>query len=133
MTKVAVLGAGNGGMTLSAHLGLEGHEVRLFELPDYAKDLDAVRQEGGIRISGVEKQGFGPVASATTSIAEALQGAEVILNPVPANAFEPFATLAGPHLEDGQIVVVMGKGGGSVTWHQALRKLGIEHVIPDLW
>lgn len=129
MTKVAVLGAGNGGMTLSAHLGLEGHEVRLFEFPDYAKDLDAVRQEGGIRISGVEKQGFGPVASATTNIAEALQGAEVILNPVPANAFEPFATLAGPHLEDGQIVVVMGKGGGSVTWHQALRKLGIERDV----
>jgi opine dehydrogenase len=120
MTHVAILGAGNGGMTLAAHLGLEGHDVRLFELPEYA-NFEAIQAQGGIKISGVEKQGLGRVALATCDPAAAVHGAQVILNPVPAYAFELFARAAGPYLEDGQIVIAMGKGGGSLTWSQALR------------
>ncbi len=125
MTTVAILGAGNGGMTLAAHLGLEGHTVRLFDFAEYA-NFQAIQDQGGIRISGVEKQGLGPVALATSDAAAAVQGAEIILNPVPAYAFENFARAAAPHLADGQVVVAMGKGGGSVIWAQALRGLGLK-------
>ena len=128
MTKVTILGAGNGGMTLAAHLGHEGHEVRLFEFPQYA-DFAALREQGGVRISGVEKQGLGKVAVATSDIGEAVRGAEIILNPVPAYAFETFARAAAPHLEDGQIVVAMGKGGGSLTWAQTLRQCGVKKNV----
>ncbi|MFQ5610552.1 MAG: NAD/NADP octopine/nopaline dehydrogenase family protein [Anaerolineae bacterium] len=129
MTKVAILGAGNGGMTMAAHLGLEGHEVRLYELPVYAGGLAEVSAQGGIRISGVEKEGFGAVALATSDIAAALHGAEVVFNPVPAYAYGTLARVAAPHLEDGQIVVTMGKGGGSVAWSQVLKELGIEKDV----
>ena len=128
MTRVAILGAGNGGMTMAAHLGLDGHEVRLFELPEYAA-LDEVREHGGIRISGVEKEGLGAVALATSDIAAALRGAEVIFNPVPFYAYEAFAYSAAPHVENGQIVVAMGKGGGSVAWWQVLRELEIQSEV----
>lgn len=128
MTKVAILGAGNGGMTLAAHLGLDGHEVRLFETPEYA-NFGPIREQGGIRISGVEKQGLGSVAVATSDPAEALSGAEVILNPVPAYAYQAFARLTAPYLENGQVVVAMGKGGGSVIWAQVLSALGVKAEV----
>jgi opine dehydrogenase len=128
MTKVAILGAGNGGMTLAAHLGLEGHEVRLFDFAEYA-NFDQIREQGGIRISGVEKQGLGRVALATSDVAAAVRGAEVVFNPVPAYAFETFARAAAPHLEEGQVVVAMGKGGGSVIWSQVLHELGLEKNV----
>jgi opine dehydrogenase len=125
MTKVAILGAGNGGLTLAAHLGHDGHEVRIFEFPDFASNLEGISEQGGINISGVEKQGLGKVTLATTQIEEALAGAEVVINPVPATAFRAFARAAGPHLEDGQIIIVMGKGGGSITWRQILKEEGV--------
>ncbi len=128
MSKVAILGAGNGGMTLAAHLGLDGHEVRLFELAEYA-NFEQIREQSGIRISGVEKQGLGKIALATSDIATAVRGAEVIFNPVPAYAYEIFARAAASHLEDGQIVVAMGKGGGSVVWSQVLREPGVKKNV----
>jgi opine dehydrogenase len=128
MTKVTILGSGNGGMTLAAHLGHDGHEVRLFEFQQYA-DFAALREQGGVRISGVEKQGLGKVAIATSDMGEAVGGAEVILNPVPAYAAETFARAAAPCLENGQIVVAMGKGGGSLTWAQALRERGVKTEV----
>lgn len=128
MTRVAILGAGNGGMTLAAHLGLDGHEIRLFEMPQYA-NFDAIRAQGGIQMSGVEKTGLGRVAVATSDPAEAVRGAQVILNPVPAYAFELFARSVGPYLEDGQVVVAMGKGGGSVIWAQVLRELKLSPAV----
>jgi opine dehydrogenase len=129
MSKIAILGSGNGGMTLAAHLGLEGHEIRLFDLPEYADNLDEIQKNGGINISGVEKQGLGPVAFTTSDIAKALNGAEIILNPVPAYAYELFARLATPALQDGQIVVTMGKGGGSLIWAQTLRQQRISKNV----
>lgn len=35
--KVAVLGAGNGGMTAAAELKEKGFEISLYELPQFAK------------------------------------------------------------------------------------------------
>ena len=129
MTKVAILGAGNGGMTLAAHLGHDGHEIRLFELPEYAQDLEEVRKQGGIKISGVEKEGVGAVKIASSDIVEVISGAEVIINPVPAYAFEKFAELAAPHLEAGQIIITMGKGGGSLTWRQTIKSAGVTNSV----
>ena len=37
--KVTVLGAGNGGHALSFHLAKNGHEVLLFEHPNFAKSI----------------------------------------------------------------------------------------------
>jgi opine dehydrogenase len=129
MKKVAILGAGNGGMTMAAHLGHEGHEIRLFELPDYAADLGEINTRGGIRISGVEKDGFGAVAIASSDIKEVLAGAEVIFNPVPAYAYKTFAKIAAPFLEDNQIIVAMGKGGGSLEWMKELQNQGVKKDV----
>ena len=45
--RVAVLGAGNGGITAAADLKLRGFEVSLFELPQFSRNIDLLRERKG--------------------------------------------------------------------------------------
>lgn len=45
--KVAIVGAGNGGLTACADLKERGFEVSLFESDKFCKDLDFIKKEGG--------------------------------------------------------------------------------------
>ena len=56
--KVAVLGAGNGGCAFAGHLVTKGFEVGLYEDPKFRKNIDEVKEKGGVElIETVE--GFG--------------------------------------------------------------------------
>ena len=64
--------------------------------------------------------GFAPIALATTDIAEALDGAEVVLVVGPAYATESLGADAGPHLRPGTTVVVCpGSCVGSLAFKRA--------------
>jgi len=43
--KVSVLGAGNGGQALSAHLAMKGVEVNLFEHPNFKKNVEEIAEK----------------------------------------------------------------------------------------
>ncbi|UCF09474.1 MAG: NAD/NADP octopine/nopaline dehydrogenase family protein [Candidatus Bipolaricaulota bacterium] len=128
--KVAVLGAGSGGFMSAADLGQMGYEVALF-----SRNIDkvaGVKATGGIEILDIDSNPtgrFGEVACATDDIAEAVKGAKVILNPIPYFVCEEYARLVAPHLEDGQVVLYLGKGGASLTWARVLRELGIDKKV----
>lgn len=87
--KVSVLGAGNGGQALSAHLALKGIEVNLFEHPNFKKNVEGISRKGGIELSG-KLQGFGKISLATTDIKKAIEGASVIMIVAPSFAQETF-------------------------------------------
>ena len=135
MVKVAVLGAGAGGYTYAADLTLLGHTVNLFELPALKKNIQPVLKYGGIEIledmaePGPERAGFAKINQVTTDIKETVRGVDIVLNPVPANYYETFAKTAAPYLEDGQVVVTLGKGGGSVMWYNAVKAMGIKKDV----
>ena len=64
--------------------------------------------------------GFAPIALATTDIAEAMDGAEVVLVVGPAYATESLGADAGPHLRPGTTVVVCpGSCVGSLAFKRA--------------
>ena len=46
MKKIAVLSAGNGGQALAADLALRGHDVALYDLPQFATAIEAIRRRG---------------------------------------------------------------------------------------
>jgi len=128
--KVTVLGAGNGGFMAAADMGLAGYEVALFSRN--VEKIKGVKERGGIEVLDIDSKPtgqFGKVACATDDIAEALKGAQVILNPVPFFVCEEYARLAAPHLEEGQVVLYLGKGGASLTWAKVLRELGKKEKI----
>jgi len=128
--KIAVLGAGSGGFMSAADFGLMGYEVALF-----SRNIDkvaGVKAKGGIEVLDIDSKPtgqFGKVACATNDIAEAVKGAKVILNPIPYFVCEEYARLVAPHLEEGQIVLYLGKGGASLTWARVLREMGIEKKV----
>ena len=128
--KVAVLGAGSGGLMCAADMGSQGYEVALFSREE--DKLTEVRAKGGIDVLDIDSRPtgiFGKVALVTCDIRAALEGAQVILNPVPYFACEEYARLVAPHLEEGQVVLYLGKGGACLTWAKVLRELGIQRKV----
>lgn len=128
--KIAVLGAGSGGLMCAADMGHQGYEVALFSRD--ANKLTEVRAKGGIDVLDIGSRPTGvcgKVALATDDIAAALAGAQVVLNPVPYFVCEEYARLAAPHLEEDATVIYLGKGGASLTWAKVLRELGIRKKV----
>jgi opine dehydrogenase len=128
--KIAVLGAGNGGFMAAADLGHQGYEVSL-----YSRDMEKIRgvkEKGGIEVLDIDSKPsgvFGKVGLVTSDVAEAVKGAQVILNPVPYFVCEEYARRAAPHLEDDQLVLYLGKGGACLAWAKVLKELGIRKKI----
>ncbi len=128
--KVAVLGAGSGGFMCAADFGNMGFEVALFSRE--ADRVKGVKAKGSIEVVDIESKPMdmkGTVALVTSDIAEAVRGAQVIVNPIPYFACEEYARLVAPYLEEGQTVIYLGKGGASLTWAKVLRELKIDKKV----
>jgi opine dehydrogenase len=120
MTTVAIIGAGIGGVYLVAELGLAGHRLRLHDLDDTR--LADIRAHGGV---DVEPDGFAAVERATTDLAAALDGAEIIIVVTGGNAQPTVARTLVPLLRDGQIVLlIQGNTGGSLVVRRTLNAAG---------
>lgn len=48
MSKITVIGAGNGGMAMAYSLGKSGHEVCIYDSPKFPAQVNAVKEQGGI-------------------------------------------------------------------------------------
>ncbi len=128
--KIAVLGAGSGGLMCAADMGAQGYEVALFSRQE--DKLTEVRAKGGIDVLDIQSRPtgvFGKVALATSDIGAALKGAQLVLNPVPYFVCEEYARLSAPHLEEEAVLLYLGKGGASLTWAKVLRELGIQRKV----
>jgi len=100
--KIAVLGGGHGAYAAAADLSEAGHAVRLWRRD--AAALKALMLAGSITLKDGNGQREVPLALATTNIAEALHGVELIIIPSPAIAQQDIASAMAPHLVDGQVI-----------------------------
>jgi opine dehydrogenase len=120
--RFCVLGAGNGGLAMAAHLVLKGYEVSLFNRSQFR--LNPVIARGGIEVNG-EVAGFAPISIATTDPREAIEGADVLMVVVPANGHEFIARKVAPYLEDGQIILLNpGRTCGAIEFRNVLKEEG---------
>ena len=128
--KIAVLGAGNGGKATAADLTLAGHKVNLYEAPQFEENLKPIWEADGINLVGVGRNGFAKIMRVTTDMAEALDGAEMIIPVVPAFGHKPLAKACAPHLANGQILVLNpGSTLGCLDFIQALERAGSKAKI----
>ena len=122
-SPIAVLGAGNGGLAMAGHLSLMGFDVRLFNRSE--ERLWGVKSTGGIDVVG-EIEGHGTIEVATTSIEEAIAGAELLMVVVPATGHKWMAEHIAPYLKDGQIIVLHpGRTFGALEFKQVLVSKGV--------
>jgi len=120
--SIAILGAGHGGYAAAADLTRRGFEVRL--QARNAERLAPIRASGGIEVHGVH-EGFVKVDRTTTSVAEAIEGADLVLLPVPGTAFADYAAeLAPVHRPDVPIFLCPGHTGGGLHFLHELRRAG---------
>lgn len=121
--KIAVLGGGNGSFAAAGDFALGGQEVRLWRRDS---DMVAAHRAAGSRILVKDVNGRHDVqlALVTSDIAEAVNGAELILCPAPAFAQSDIARQLAPHLCDGQVVFLPPATFGSMIFAHAAREAG---------
>ena len=125
--KIAVLGAGNAGLTFAGDLTLGGHYVNLCELPGMENRLLPIKESGGIiEMAGACRSGYAKLNMLTTNMEEGLKEVEVILIATPAYRHILFAEAIAPHLKDGQMIVLNpGYSFGAVEVANVLKGKGI--------
>ena len=127
--KVAVLGGGNGSHTISADLTLKGLTVNMFEMEQFAENMQGVFKTKIIEMSGVAGSGKAKLNMVTSDIAQAIKGVEVIFLPLPGFVIASYTRLLAPHLEDGQIVVMIPGTMSALEFLTGIREHGCEHDV----
>ena len=123
--KIAVLGAGNGGLTFAGDLALAGHTVNLWEPPQFKENIEPIQKAGHIEMRGVAREGLARLNLVTTDANEALDGVKVIIAATPAYGHVAFAEAIAPHLQEGQMVILNPSYGlGQVEFANTLKKKG---------
>lgn len=122
-THYTVIGAGNGGKAMAAHLALKGFPVTLYNRT--LKNIAAIKELGGIELESYEggPRGFGQLALVTSDMGEALERANVIMVVVPATGHADIAQAAAPYLRHGQIILLNpGRTGGVLEFTHVLQQ-----------
>lgn len=136
--RIAVIGNSsiNLGVASAGDLALAGHEVNFFVWPEDAAFLDIIKAQNGIEVRGdvrelvSGKTGRASLRTATTDIAEAVEGAELIIVDVPWPALEQRFEQLLPVLTNGQVVHVNMHGyWSSFRVAEMLREADKEGVI----
>lgn len=129
-SKIAIIGGGNGAITMAAELTLRGFYVRLWEFPTHRdKTLGPIIEEGGIHLQG-KINGFAKLEPDRfpIDIKSALDGVNIVMVIVPAFAHAMTAETCAPHLTKDQIVVLSPSTGGALEFAAVLHSHGIQDV-----
>jgi len=117
--RIAVFGAGAGGTAVAFDCATQGHEVRLFDFPQFADNIAAIAAQEGVHADG-DLVGFARIETASHDAARTLDGAELIYIVGPAYSTEPFGEALAGKLEAGQTVIVSpGSCGGALAFRHA--------------
>jgi opine dehydrogenase len=126
---VAVLGGGNGGHAVAADLSLAGLKVNFFELPHFAGPFEKVLRTREVRLEGVSRDGMAKLNLATTDVEQAVKGAEILFVITPAFGHKVMAEAVAPHVQDGQIIVLMPGSGGSLEFAKIFKEKKVRKEI----
>ena len=107
MRTVAVLGAGSWGTALAVHLGRLEHDVRLWARDAHLASELLARRANPVYLPDVV---LPPRVLPTPSLAEALEGAELVVSAIPSHGTRDTLRAARPHLPPGTVIVSTAKG-----------------------
>ena len=117
--NITVLGAGAGGTTVAFDCAAHGHQVRLFDFPQFPDNIARIADQGGIHAGG-DISGFSDIAYAGHDIDRALDSADLIYVVGPAFSTGPFGEAVAGKLKPGQTVIVTpGSCGGALAFKRA--------------
>ena len=130
MMKISVIGAGRIGWATAGHMALSGHEVRLYEFPEFRDSIADLSKTQVLKVINVCRETGIPsgdvrLAYVGTDEKKALENVETVLIAVPAFAERKAAEICAPYLVSGQTVVMLaGCIYGSVEFLKTVREKG---------
>jgi len=126
--KIAVLGAGNGGQAMAADLALRGFPTNLWNRS--RGRILPLQAQGGIRLNGI-LNGFSKPALITSNLEAAVDGVDIIMIVVTANAHRSLIRRLSPFLHEGQIILLNpGRTGGALEARNTLLE---EHIMSRVY
>ena len=108
---IAVLGGGNGSLTMAGDMALAGFNVRMWTA--FPEEFEKLYESQTIRLRGLGRTGDAGIDMVTRDLGEAVRSAQVLCCPTPAFAQEDIARQLGPHMVDGQILFLSPGSLGS--------------------
>jgi len=114
--KIAVVGGGAGGAAAVAELVSAGHEVRFWSRSQ--ETLAPFREQGGVAFDGIMGSGLAKPHLMTCNLAEATDGADVVLICVPTLAHKDVARALARNRSRVPIVLNPGHTGGALEVRQ---------------
>lgn len=124
---IAVIGAGNGGQALAAHLAYLGHKVRLYDRN--TDKVDVLNKNKTIQLIGALELN-GTIEFATINLEEAIVGADLIMIATTATAHRPLASQLAPILSENQIIVLNpGRTCGALEFKNTLYQSGLQKRV----
>ena len=129
-TKYTIIGAGNGGKAMAAHLALKGFQVALYNRT--FDHISAIASRGGIEMESYEgcERGFGKLALVTDNLEEALNYSDIVMIVIPSSGHSDIARRAAPYFHDGQIVLLHpGRTCGAIEFYYETHRNGLKADI----
>ena len=120
--RVAVLGGSNGGYATAADLALAGQQVRLWRRD--AAALTALGTPPVITFRGDGVDRAARLEKATGDLGEAMEGADVVVVPLPATSHEDLAPRLGRHFTGQEIVLLTPGTLGSYVMAREIARAG---------
>ena len=120
--EVAVLGGGHGCYAAAADIAEAGHSVRFWRRNTLA--FAPVLDTQSITLTDTRGRRTIPLTLATKNIAEAIDGAQLILSPIPGFAQEELARMMAPSLREGQVIFLPPGTFGSYVMAQEILQHG---------
>lgn len=134
MSKVTVIGAGNGGVTAAYHFAKLGNEVCIYDDPKFDTQIKAIKASGGIEALAEDHNcqmcfpGFSQIALATTDIKEAMDFANIFVMVCPSFAQETLFMSMLPYFKKNQTLLLMPGNYGGLVLRRILKEQGKEDL-----
>lgn len=123
--KVSIIGAGNSGMAMAAHLSRDGHKVTLWNRS--RATIEKLMETRIIRCFG-EVNGEFPIDVVTDDIQLALKDPDIIMITTPANSHKKLAELIGKNIKKSTVILLSpGRTFGAVEFRNIYQKFNTEY------
>jgi len=119
---IAVIGGGHGSYAAAASLTEQGHKVRLWRRD--AAAFAPVLEHSAITVLDKKGQRDVKLHLATTDLAKAIDGAPLVVMPLPATTHKELAPQLAPLLQKGQVVFFTPGTFGSYLFAKAMKDCG---------
>lgn len=128
--RVAVVGGGPGSVAMAGHLTLLGHDVRFWARN--RRKLAWLFHDRTVELTGRFNESV-MLAGASDDLGATVDGAEVVMIPLPALAHEDIANRLAEHISDSQLCVTSSMSGmGSVVLNRQFAMRGRRALTAEL-